>query len=51
MAVDGIVHHGKESIGIHSVVLAGLIHRFVTEAEVDAKTSQRLQQVIVVLDE
>ena len=51
MTVDGIVHHRKKGIGIHAIVFAGLIHSFVTKAKIDAKTSQRLQQVVVVFNE
>ena len=35
--VDGEIDDGKKSIGVHVVELTGLLHRSVTETQVDAK--------------
>jgi hypothetical protein len=51
LAVNGKVYNGKKRIGIHPVIVARLAHGLVAKPKIDAKTSKRLQQVVIVFDE
>ena len=51
IAVDGIVYHRQESIGIYIVILTCFLHGLVTKAKADAEAAERLQQVVIVADQ
>ena len=45
------IHHGEEGVGIDAVHLTGLTHGLVAETEVDSERTERLENVVIVLDE
>ena len=51
IAVDGVVHHSEERVGVDAFVFAHFAHSFVAKAEVDAERPEALQDVIVVADD
>ena len=51
ITVDREIHYSKEGIGVHVLVLTYLLHRFVSKAQVNAKASQTLKDVVIVGDE
>ncbi len=51
ISVDGQIYHCKKCISIYSVVLAYLLHGLVAESKIYPETSQRLQQIVIVLYE
>ena len=50
VAIDGIVDHCQECIGIDPIVQAGLVDSLVAETEIDSETAEGLQHVVVVAD-
>ena len=48
IAIDGEVDYGEEGVGVNVVILAGFLNGLVAEAQVDAKASQHLQEVVVI---
>ena len=51
ITVDREIHYSKECVGVHVLVLTHLLHRFVSKAQVNAKASQTLKDVVIVGDE
>ena len=49
--INGKVHNSQKGIGINIIVLTGFFDSLVSKAQIDAKTAQCLQQVVIVADE
>ena len=51
IAVDVVVDHCQEGIGIYIVILTRFHDRLVAEAQTDAEAAQHLQQVVVIANQ
>ena len=51
IAVDVVVDHCQEGIGIYAVVLTCFHDGLVAEAQTDAETAQHLQQVVIIANQ
>ena len=48
VTINRKVHHGKEGVGIHVLLIADFPYRLVAESQVDAEATQALQDIVIV---